>query len=167
MTAQRRTRLRRIAKLIAMHTMATATLSACVPQGAGSVGSNVDNHTHEIVIDGFSDSNFTRLDRSLGDSVCITGKVTVDQFHGGVYFPLRTNSDSDVIVVDLPRVVSGLDYYYAGRNGIVHGGRYRVCGALRDATPFRLCDDNSCKWYRLDNPVLTTATTRSRARLKL
>ena len=113
---------------------------------------HIENYSKDIVINDFSDSNYASLDRNLGTPVCVRGKVTIDQFHGGVYFPLQTNKDKDVITVDLSRVSSGLTYDYARRHAMVHGKSYRVCGILRDATPFRHCDDNYCKWYRLENP---------------
>jgi hypothetical protein len=115
---------------------------------------HVTNGSHDIVLDGFSDRNYLNLDRSLGSPVCIRGKVIIDRFHGGVYFPLQTNKNKEVITIGLSRIISGLTYDYARRNAMVGGKSYRVCGTLRYATPFRHCDDNDCKWYRMENPEL-------------
>jgi hypothetical protein len=115
---------------------------------------HVESYSRDVEINGFSDTNYAKLDGRLGTPVCILGQLTIDKVHRAVYFPLQTNKDSDVITLGLSRIISGLTYDDARRNAMAHGKRYRVCGTLRDATPFRRCDNNRCKWYRLENSHL-------------
>ena len=107
-----------------------------------------------ILIRDFSKGNYDSLNSSLGLHVCIRGRVTVDRFHGGVYFPLQAYEDNGVITVDPSRIVSGLTYDYARGRGVSHRKIYTVCGLLRDATPCQKCDYNQCKWYRLEKAEL-------------
>jgi hypothetical protein len=78
----------------------------------------------------------------------------IDSAHRGVYFPLEPGESDGVITIGTSRIISGLSYDYALRRGMVDGESYRVCGTLRDATPFRQCDDDRCKWYELQNAEL-------------
>jgi len=101
------------------------------------------------MLNGFSDGNYAELNRHLGASVCIRGRVTIDT--AGVYFALRPIENEGIIDIGFSRIISGLSAEQVRRNHMVDGGRYRVCGTLRDATPFRNCDHDQCKWYELEN----------------
>jgi len=114
----------------------------------------MDDRYHDIVLDGFSEGNYGKLDRSVGDPVCIYGRMSIDSIHDSVYFPLQPMEEDEVITIGFSRVISGLSYDYANRNGMVDGQSYRVCGILRDATPFRQCGHNRCKWYKLEDAEL-------------
>ena len=110
--------------------------------------------TDQISIQGFSDINYTALNRGLGSHVCVYGRVVVDRFHGGVYFPLQPHMKDGIITVDPSRVVSGLSYNYTQSRQVRNGNKYRICGILQDATPFPKCNNNYCKWYKLTDAVL-------------
>jgi len=105
-----------------------------------------------IVLESFSDGNYAALNSHLGSSVCILGTLSVDS--SGVYFQLRPMEDDGIITIGVSRVVLDITGDEASRNGVAHGERVRACGALRDATPFRECEDNYCKWYKLENADL-------------
>lgn len=112
-------------------------------------------HTYrDIILDRFSDRNYAELNSNLGVPVCIYGRLTIDSVHLSVHFPLRPIQDGDVTVIGYSRILPGLSYDYVRRNGMVDGESYRICGTLRDATPFRRCDHNHCKWYKLENAEL-------------
>lgn len=108
---------------------------------------HMDQAYREIVLDGFSDSNFSQLNQNMGTPVCIRGRLLVTTV--GLHFQLEPSEDDGVISPGYSRIITGLKYDYAFRNGIVNGGNYRVCGTLRDATPFPKCDRDDCRWYKL------------------
>lgn len=124
-----------------------AALSAFIAGGC----QHLDYAERIITLDGFSDRNYTELDEHLGESVCIRGRLSIDSTHHSVHFALRPIQDGNIITIGFSRIISGLSYDYVRRHGMVDGARYRVCGTLRDATPFRQCNYNDCKWYRLEN----------------
>jgi len=115
---------------------------------------HLENAYRDIMLHGFSDRNYVELNRNLGGPVCIYGRLSIDSVHQSVHFPLRPIQDGDVIVIGYSRILPGLSYDYVRRNGMVDGESYRICGTLRDATPFRRCDQNHCKWYKLENAEL-------------
>jgi hypothetical protein len=115
---------------------------------------HIDYSNNEIVLDGFSDRNYVKLNNGLGARVCIRGMIFVDPIHRNVYFPLEPSEEGGVITIGISRVMSGLSIEYAVRRNMIDGQHYRVCGTLRDATPFRRCDYDRCKWYRLENAEL-------------
>jgi hypothetical protein len=121
-----------------------------IPLSAGC--QSLERTSHDIVLNGFSDRNYVGLNRGMGASVCISGRISIDT--AGVYFALRPIRDGDIIDIGFSRIISGLSDEQVRRNNMVSGGRYRVCGTLRDATPFRQCDYDHCKWYRLENAEL-------------
>lgn len=109
---------------------------------------------HNIILDGFSDRNYVELNREIGSPVCVYGRLSIDPPHQSVHFSLRPMQVGDIVTIGYSRINSGLSYEYTRRHGMVDGRRYRVCGTLRDATPFRQCDYNYCRWYRLENSEL-------------
>lgn len=114
---------------------------------------HVQSSSQEISLHGFSNRNYVNLNKALGTFVCVRGKILIDSTHQVVYFPLKPIIENDVITIGVSRV-KGLSYDYVHRNAMVDGRRYRVCGNLRDATPFQECEDNDCRWYNLENAVL-------------
>ena len=110
---------------------------------------DVDRH---IVLHGFSDVNYVELNRNIGAFVCVRGALSIDS--AGVYFALQPIEDRNIIDIGFSRIISGLSYQHVRRNGMVSGRSYRVCGTLRDATPFRQCSHDHCKWYKLENAEL-------------
>lgn len=113
---------------------------------------HLEHSSHDIVLDGFSNRNYVELNRSIGASICIRGRISIDT--AGIYFALRPIRDRDIIDIGFSRVISGLSDEQVHRNNMIGGGLYRVCGTLRDATPFRRCDYDHCKWYELENAEL-------------
>ena len=108
----------------------------------------MDQAEREIVLDGFSDSNYATLNQSIETSVCIRGVVWVSSM-GGLHFPLKPGEEDGVITLGYSRILTSLGYDYALRHRIVDGRKYRICGTLRDATPFPKCDRDDCRWYEL------------------
>lgn len=105
----------------------------------------------EILLDGFSDSNYAKLNSNLGSPVCVRGRIQIDSM--GIYFPLRPAEEGDVIDIGFSRILSGYSLVDDPPQ-MRDGGVYTVCGILRDATPFRRCDHNYCRWYNLSEPEL-------------
>lgn len=103
--------------------------------------------SNRIVLQGYSDSNYARLDAAVGARVCVAGRLFTTSV--GAYYALQPPEDDGVIdtafskiVIDLPGV--GASQSYSSR------GRVRTtCGVLEDATPFENCRDRFCRWYRL------------------
>lgn len=131
-------------------TACLAILSIILSAGCQHLG----HARRDLVLERFSDRNYAELDRRLGAISCIRGTIYIDSIHRSVYFPLESGEDDGVITIGISRIISGLSYDYALRSGMVDGESYRVCGVLRDATPFRQCDDPNCKWYKLENAEL-------------
>lgn len=123
--------------------LSTFLLNAC---------QHVDQANQDIVLHGFSDGNYAQLNPRIGTAVCIRGRLSVSSM--GLHFPLQPVEDKGVLFPGYSRIVTGLSYDYARRNRIVDGGIYRVCGTLRDATPFRQCDRDYCRWYELGDSEL-------------
>jgi hypothetical protein len=119
-----------------------------------------DHRSREIVLRGFSDSAYAELDRGMGTPVCIRGRISIDT--AGVYFALQPIQAGDIIDVGFSRILLGLSNEQARRNNMVNGRRYRLCGTLRDATPFQQCDHDHCKWYELQNAELQRGGDRPR-----
>lgn len=115
---------------------------------------HIDSNYRVVTLDGFSDRNYVELNRSLGQPVCVHGRLSIDAVHQSAHFALQPIEDRGNIDIGFSRVVSGLSHEYVRRNGMVDGESYRICGVLRDATPFRQCDNNLCKWYALENAEL-------------
>ena len=129
-------------------TVRLALLSTLLLSGCQHVGQTY----RDLVLDGFSDSNFSQLNQNLGTPVCIRGRLFVTTV--GLHFPLAPSEDDGVLSPGYSRIITGLKYDYALRNRIVDGGYYRVCGTLRDATPFPKCDRDDCRWYELRDSEL-------------
>jgi hypothetical protein len=123
-------------------------LSAFVLNGC----QHLDQPYREIVLDGFSDSNYSQLNQSIGTPVCIRGKLVVSSM--GLHFALQPSEENGVLSPGYSRIVTGLNNDYALRNRIVDGRNYRVRGMLRDATPFPQCDRDDCRWYELGDSEL-------------
>lgn len=137
--------------------MSTRILAAAVPFTFLSafllIGcQHVDPTYRHLVLDGFSDSNYSQLNQSIGAPVCIRGRLVVSSM--GLHFPLQPIEDNGVLSPGYSRIVTGLSYDYALRNRIADGGNYQVCGTLRDATPFPQCERDDCNWYELDDSEL-------------
>jgi hypothetical protein len=132
----------------ALSTAVRCTILSTILSGCQHVGEPY----REIDLDRFSDSNYSHLNPSLGDFVCIRGKLVVSSM--GLHFPLKPVEEEGVLSPGYSRIVTGLSYDYALRNRIVDGGNYRVCGILRDATPFPNCSRDDCRWYELGNAEL-------------
>lgn len=113
---------------------------------------HVDQAYREIVLDGFSDSNYSQLNQGIGTPVCVRGRPVVSSM--GLHFALAPSEQNGVLSPGYSRIGTGLNYDYALRNRIVDGGNYRVCGVLRNATPFPQCDRDDCRWYELGNSEL-------------
>ena len=108
--------------------------------------------TTHIVLRVKSPSNFKRLNGAIGKMACITGHLSVDS--AGVYFPLQPTHDGGVLNPGFSRITAALPR--GGDRALPHltSGTHTVCGILEDATPFKGCSVNECKWYRLDRPNL-------------
>jgi hypothetical protein len=115
---------------------------------------HVEHTDRNIVLDGFSDRNYVELNRSLGARVCVYGRLSIDSVHHSVHFALQPVELEGIINVGFSRIISGLSYERVHRDGMADGESHRVCGTLRDATPFRQCDQDHCKWYKLENAEL-------------
>jgi hypothetical protein len=101
-----------------------------------------------VYIDGYSESNYPLLDKSLGRYSCIVGRLLIDTH--GIFFPLQPIEKNGIIDVGFSRILTALDDEYVRKNNLRGGRVYRVCGILRDATPFPICETNDCRWYKLE-----------------
>jgi hypothetical protein len=100
-----------------------------------------------IVLEGFRSSNYTVLEKNIGQTVCITGKLSIDSM--GVYYPLQPLERDGIIGLGFSRIETGIKRDAALQSGLIHGGVYTLCGSLKNSTPFEGCDINECKWYAL------------------
>lgn len=105
-----------------------------------------------IMLKGFSQSNYTSLERSLNGKVCITGKLVVNSM--GIYYPLQPMEKDGIITIGFSRISIEIDRAYVTRRGLKSGRNYTICGLLEDATPFKKCGTNHCKWYKLTEAQL-------------
>jgi hypothetical protein len=112
-----------------------------------------------IVLHEFSEGNYAALNRGLNNSVCVTGRLSIDSM--GVYYPLQPVEQEGAIDIGFSRVNTGLSRSLASRKGLRDGRVYTICGVLKDSTPFKGCDNNHCRWY-----VLTNAEPRRNLREK-
>ena len=106
----------------------------------------------EIVLRGFSQSNYAMLDRALGKEICVTGKLSINT--AGVYFALRPIRYHGLIDVGFSRIQAGRGYELTQSSRLHRSARHTVCGLLEESTPFKGCIVNECKWYRLKKPKL-------------
>lgn len=120
-------------------------LSACLHQAPPQ---------DSLRIVGYSDENFAFLDRRIASRVCVQGELVISTH--GVYFPLAPIERDGVIEPGAARILSGLSYSAAMDKGLRHGAVHEICGTVQDATPFRNCTDNSCRWYKLVGPVVVS-----------
>lgn len=111
-----------------------------------------DGVAPSIALNGFSDRNYGPLNDNIGNYVCVNGVISIGP--NEIYFPLRPIEDDEVMDIGFSRIILPIDRSYVERDGITSGKRYRVCGTLQDATPFQQCDNNYCRWYRLNGAEL-------------
>jgi hypothetical protein len=116
-----------------------------IPSGPGCYASATK--LSNIFIKGFSEKNYVALEKQLGKRICITGRLTIDS--KGVYYPLQPIERDGVIDLSYSRINTGLNRSLSLRDGMRNGKIYTVCGLLQNATPFKDCESNDCKWYSL------------------
>src|SRR5262249_40818463 len=104
---------------------------------------HVDAPGGDVVLAGYEDSNYAALDRVLGVDVCVTGRLTIDM--GDAYFPLRPARQGDLVTIGASRINTSLPARILERNYMKSERTYRICGVLKDATPFRQCANNYCR----------------------
>lgn len=110
---------------------------------------HVDTIARDIVLDGYEDSNYEALNNSLGAKVCVIGTLSIDT--AGVYFPLQSLESGDLVNFGFSRINASLSHAPLASNEMRTGQVYRICGKLKDVTPFRKCSDNWCRWYELES----------------
>jgi hypothetical protein len=106
----------------------------------------------DINLNDFSAQNYSNLNSNIGRNVCIEGKLTDDT--AGIYFALQPIELDGVIDVGFSRLNIIFDNDRRPKRILSRGRRYTVCGDLEESTPFKRCQGNLCKWYRLSNAVL-------------
>lgn len=126
--------------LFAVVYAAVAASSACACYGPGTPSKN-------IMINGFSEKNYAALASNLGNAVCITGRLAIDS--KGVYYPLQPVEREGIIDFSFSRINVGLNRNLAFQRGLRNGRIHTICGLLHDATPFKHCEYNDCRWYSL------------------
>ena len=106
-----------------------------------------------IVLKGFGDENYPKLEKGLGGPVCVRGRIKIDTT--GIYFPLKPiESERGTITLSASRIVIDDSAELAWAERVRNGNNDTICGTLADATLIDNCDHNLCKWYRLHNPIL-------------
>lgn len=82
--------------------------------------------------------------------VCVRGVISNDD--NGVYILLTPYLDEDGTISPSPsRIWLDAEHRDPRLSSLKDGSRYRICGALRDATPWPACEDDECRWYTLEN----------------
>lgn len=107
----------------------------------------------DIVLRSYDDSNYAALNAALGTRACIVGTLEVDSL-AGVRFLLQPYERNGVVTPSPSRVVIDFGEETVAQHRLRDGQRRRVCGILQDATPWRTCRDDGCKWYELRDPQL-------------
>lgn len=102
-----------------------------------------------INLQGFSGTNYDKLEQGVGHEVCVTGPLSIDSM--GVYYALRPIEDDGVIDIGFSRINTGLNRRAALQAGLVNGRVHTLCGSLKEATPFEACEADDCRWYALTN----------------
>lgn len=113
---------------------------------AGSCGHAIASPA-PIKLNGFAPSNYISLEKSLNSEVCVKGKLVIDSM--GVYYPLQPNEKEGVINIGFSRITAEIGRADAVRQGLRSGRVQTICGLLKDATPFKNCRTQDCKWYKL------------------
>lgn len=103
----------------------------------------------DIVLEGFDDSNYALLSAAIGRHTCIVGVLYLEGT-GGAGFLLRPHLQDGAIVPAPSRVFFDLRSDIQSR--LTDGQTLRVCGFLRDATPWSSCRRNDCRWFELRDP---------------
>lgn len=112
----------------------------------GSIHS--DDH---ISLSGVTDMTYDQMDKSVGSSVCLLGKVYSSQL--GSYFPLQPAEEDGVITSGSSRVMVSQSNM-SKRVVIVDNETYRICGVIKEITPFPSCTTKRCKWYEIDSRAI-------------
>ena len=107
---------------------------------------------HDIVLAGFEQSNYLVLNEHVGERVCVVGRLSIDT--EGVYFALQPLERGELVDFGFSRIKVDLSGEHLERHNLESDRTRRICGDLRDVTPFRQCRDNFCKWYELANAKL-------------
>jgi hypothetical protein len=113
---------------------------------------HVDVSEGDIVLDGYQDSNYVALNGVLGTNVCVIGRLSIDT--AGAYFPLQPLERGSLVDFGFSRINTSLSDEFIKQNNMKSERKYRICGALKDTTPFHQCTNNYCKWYELQNATL-------------
>lgn len=106
------------------------------------------DNSSDVSLKGYSMRNYVELNRNIDRGVCIRGRLSSDTL--GTYFQLQPRERDGIITIGVSRIILDLGDDDVQLNRVVNGRQYRVCGILRDATPFRECSHDRCRWYRLE-----------------
>lgn len=109
------------------------------------------NDTPVVVLDGYSQENYTVLDRHLEAEVCVKGKLHSDT--AGIYFPLQPIEDENLISVGFSRISTDIATDLGGAGDLSSRSDQTVCGFLVESTPFARCKTNYCRWFELRSSV--------------
>jgi hypothetical protein len=102
-----------------------------------------------VVLKGFSDSNYDRIDAHISKEVCLTGPLSVND--NGVYFALQPREKDGVIDPGFSRIQTDLGQDPARRSSLSDGKIRTLCGTLVESTLVQNCSVKFCKWYKLLN----------------
>lgn len=126
--------------------MRTAPLLAAPILGIALLACSHAPEHREIVLEGYAASNYAALNAALGTHACIVGELRRDVT--GVRFLLQPYEANGVLTPSPSRIMLPLSQ--RAQESLRDGQRVRVCGTLEDATPWRQCDRDDCRWYALE-----------------